>query len=118
MYVIGEQGIEDELREHGIECLGTEHNGKVVGSSLEIEVDEKIGCVVVGLDRQFNYFKMSYGLVHIQNGAEFIATNRDSTFPAGKGVLLPGAGSIVSAMETCCHKEPKVMGKVSVSYLL
>jgi 4-nitrophenyl phosphatase len=38
-------------------------------------------CFLAGLDRGFNYNKLSEALHHIQRGAVFIATNTDSTYP-------------------------------------
>ncbi len=47
---------------------------------------------------------MLQALMQIQQGALFVATNRDATFPADDGHFLPGAGSIVAAIECCSGK--------------
>ena len=45
-----------------------------------LEVDEDIGAVVVGFDREVNYFKIQTAQLAINElGAEFIATNRAVT---------------------------------------
>lgn len=68
--------------------------------------------VVVGLDMNFNYQKLSLACRAIMKGAKFIATNTDSTLPSKAG-LLPGAGAIVNAIKTVTGVEPVVIGKPS-----
>jgi phosphoglycolate/pyridoxal phosphate phosphatase family enzyme len=97
-FVVGEKGLIEEL---GIAGLAT--------TVEETNVD----VVVAGLDRQFSYDKLSLALKCIQNGAAFLATNRDATYPAEDGKMLPGAGSLISALETASGKEPVVTGKPS-----
>ena len=55
-------------------------------------------AVVVGLDPQLTYGRIAVAADAIRAGARFIATNRDPTYPAERG-LMPGAGSIVAAIE-------------------
>ena len=45
-------------------------------------------------------------------GAEFIATNRDATYPV-EGNVIPGGGSIVAAVAAAAEREPITMGKPS-----
>ena len=68
--------------------------------------------VVVGLDREVNYWKLRAGLRAILKGARFIATNTDKTYPASDG-LDPGAGAIVAALKESSGVEPEVIGKPS-----
>lgn len=95
VFIVGEDGLKSELEWQGIQTGWRGAN-----------------IVLVGLDRDFNYQKMSLALRLIQNGAEFIATNTDSTLVTEKGIL-PGGGSIVSAVATACGREPIVIGKPS-----
>ena len=46
------------------------------------------------------------------DGALFVATNRDATFPTPDG-LVPGSGAIVAAVATAAQTEPVVIGKPS-----
>ena len=69
-----------------------------------------VDYVVVGLDRDFHYLKLTRAYHAIIEGAKFIATNRDATFPAEKGTL-PGGGAIVAAIEIATGKHPIVIGK-------
>jgi len=94
VFCIGEQGMKDEFRRHGI----------------SIVEDDSAGIVVVGLDRTINYEKLSAGYRAIAKGAGFIATNCDVVYPVEDG-YLPGAGALVAAMESCTGKKPFVIGK-------
>jgi 4-nitrophenyl phosphatase len=68
--------------------------------------------LVVGLDRHFTYEKISQGLDMIQRGAQFIACNRDKSFPVEGGKLLPGCNAMIAAIESASGKSPDyVVGK-------
>lgn len=95
VFIIGEDGLKSELEWQGIDVGWRDSN-----------------IVLVGLDREFNYQKISRALRLIQNGADFIATNTDNTLITESGIL-PGGGSIVRAVETACGKEPIIIGKPS-----
>lgn len=95
VFVVGEEGLKSELEWQGIQTGWR-------GSNI----------VVVGLDTEFNYQKLALALRLIQNGADFIATNTDNTLVTEKGIL-PGGGSIVSAVSTAAGREPIVIGKPS-----
>ncbi len=79
---------------------------------LTVEDWRLADCVVIGLDKDFNYAKLKAAYRAIINGARFIATNIDSTIPSEDG-LDPGAGSIVAAVREAVGKEPIVVGKPS-----
>jgi 4-nitrophenyl phosphatase len=66
--------------------------------------------VVVGLDRQFDFAKLSAASGAVRAGARFIATNDDATFPTPDG-FTPGAGSIVAAVATAGGTDPTIAGK-------
>jgi 4-nitrophenyl phosphatase len=69
--------------------------------------------VVVGADFGVNYEKLKIATLAIRNGAAFVATNGDKTFPTEEG-QIPGAGSIVAAIEAAGGKAPDiVVGKPS-----
>ncbi|NLC56879.1 MAG: HAD-IIA family hydrolase [Armatimonadetes bacterium] len=100
-YVVGEEGIVDELSRVGV---------RVVQG-----VDEqRVESVVVGLDREFSYRKLCAAQQAILNGARFIATNTDKTFPVEGGKLIPGGGALVAAVQACTGIEPTVIGKPEV----
>ncbi|MEW6348501.1 MAG: HAD-IIA family hydrolase [Thermodesulfobacteriota bacterium] len=67
--------------------------------------------VVVALDREFSYEKLSRAGRCIRGGARFWATNRDPGYPVG-GDVLPGAGSLVAAVSVASGRDPdRVFGK-------
>jgi HAD superfamily hydrolase (TIGR01450 family) len=69
-------------------------------------------AVVVGLDLEISYDKIDTASRAIRRGAEFVATNVDSTYPTPSG-LAPGAGSIVAAIATAADAVPVTCGKPS-----
>ena len=95
VFVVGEGGI--------IEALAD------VGHSTTVDPAEA-NAVIVGLDRDFAYHKLSLASEAIRAGARFIATNTDPTFPTETG-LEPGSGSIVDSVQTASGQKPEVAGK-------
>lgn len=66
--------------------------------------------VVVGLTRSLTYETIAGAMTAIMNGARFIATNDDTSFPTEDG-LAPGCGSIVAAIAAAADEQPEVAGK-------
>ncbi|MGC5328221.1 TIGR01457 family HAD-type hydrolase [Brevibacillus sp. SYSU BS000544] len=103
IYLIGESGIEEALKEKGF-----------------ILTAEKPEYVVVGIDRKFTYEKLAIATTAIRNGATLIATNGDAALPTEKG-LFPGNGSLVAAVSVASATQPIVIGKpesIIVEYAL
>lgn len=100
IFIIGEIGLREELETMGHTVLNSPSNFK--------DVD----FVIVGLDRDFKYHNLAIAQKCILEGkAQFYATNTDATLPSATG-LLPGAGVMVNALETCTSKKPiKIFGK-------
>ena len=102
-YVVGEKGLIEELEGQGLHVI-TRKECWEGGADF----------VVVGMDRSFDYWKIATAMRAIREGALFIATNADKTFPSEEG-LLPGAGTMVAAISTASGKEPDiVVGKPNV----
>lgn len=97
VYVIGENGLKQALKDAGFILTDT----------------EDVDFVVAGLDRQFNYEKLTTATLAIQKGATFIATNRDTNLPNERG-MLPGAGSLISAIQTATDIKPIVIAKPEI----
>jgi 4-nitrophenyl phosphatase len=100
--VIGEDGLMRELSEAGLTPCHAGGAGAVPGG--------RPAAVVVGMDRGFSYAMLAAAQAAIGDGALFVATNRDATFPTAHG-LLPGAGAIVAAVATAAKQEPVLLGK-------
>jgi 4-nitrophenyl phosphatase len=92
-FVIGEQGLYDELK----------------GVGIAVTEDERPDWVVVGICRRFTYELMDEAQRRIRNGARFLATNRDEHFPDSGGRIRPGAGALVAAVAASASKQPDVV---------
>ncbi|CAA0815445.1 Phosphoglycolate phosphatase 2 [Striga hermonthica] len=118
VYVIGEEGILEELELAGFTGLGGPKDGKrtvhLKPNNL-FEHDKNVGAVVVGLDQYINFYKLQYATLCIREnpGCLFIATNRDAVGHLTDLQEWPGAGCMVSAVCGSTQKEPIVVGKPS-----
>jgi 4-nitrophenyl phosphatase len=70
----------------------------------------KVDGVVVGMDRQFDFKKMSNAMRCILNGASFYGTNPDPSFPAEDG-LMTGCGAILDSIKVSSGAKPRIFGK-------
>jgi 4-nitrophenyl phosphatase len=93
VYIIGERGLQEALRERGFT------NG-----------DSECLAVVVGLDRELTYDKLRRATLLIRSGSAFIGANPDPSLPSPDGDV-PGAGSILAALETATGTQPVIVGK-------
>jgi HAD superfamily hydrolase (TIGR01457 family) len=94
VYTVGEEGLRREL----------------TGCGLKVVEEEPVDVVVAGIDLHFTYEKLKKAATLVRKGAKFVSTNRDATYPTEEG-LFPGAGSIVSAIQTASGRRPNNMGK-------
>ncbi|CAI5452208.1 unnamed protein product [Caenorhabditis angaria] len=120
VYLIGEQGLRDEMDELGIEYFGhgneenkkeiTEDNGAFI---YDIKLENNVGCVVVGYEKHFNYLKMMKAANYLKDDSVlFIATNEDETYPGPIAhVIIPDAGPIVASIKCVSGREPITVGK-------
>lgn len=121
VFVVGEAGIENELRTEGVSFIGgtdpslrrdmtpEDWNGIADGSLL----DPEVGVVLCGLDFHINYLKLSIAFHYLRRGAVFLATNTDSTFPMNHN-FFPGAGSIsIPLINMLGGTRPLALGKPS-----
>lgn len=84
---------------------------KAIVTGAGFQLDEfTASAVVVGIDREITYHKIKVASKLIREGAEFIGTNPDKTFPTPRG-LEPGAGSIIASVAAAAEKEPLYVGK-------
>lgn len=118
VYVIGGEGIMEELQLAGYTGLGGPEDGKKTAewkSNCLFEHDKSVGAVVVGLDPFINYYKLQYGTLCIREnpGCLFIATNQDAVGHMTDLQEWPGAGCMVAAICGSTQKEPIVVGKPS-----
>jgi 4-nitrophenyl phosphatase len=93
--IVGEAGLRQAALEEG----------------LQIVDDGQADWVIAGLDRAFDYEKLTSATRAIMAGARFVATNADALLPIEGGQVVPGAGSIVAAIQTATAVAPVVVGK-------
>uniref|UniRef100_A0A6P4FWS4 Glycerol-3-phosphate phosphatase-like isoform X2 n=1 Tax=Drosophila rhopaloa TaxID=1041015 RepID=A0A6P4FWS4_DRORH len=116
VYVVGGQGIIDELKLVGIESLPLDHPSLQGFSMMEhvptIFLDPHVGAVVVGNDKDFNMIKLTKACCYLKDpDVMFVATNRDMAIPAAPGRLVPRAGVMVSAIQAASQRMPFTCGK-------
>jgi len=94
VYVVGEDALRQTLRDAEVP-LG----------------DREPDTVLVGICRHITYEILDTASTFVRQGSEFLATNRDATYPLEGGRLQPGAGAIVAAIEVASGRSPRVLGK-------
>jgi HAD superfamily hydrolase (TIGR01450 family) len=67
-------------------------------------------AVVVGFHREFDYEELDRASGAVRDGARFVATNLDATYPVAGG-MIPGSGAIAAAVATASGRTPEVAGK-------
>jgi 4-nitrophenyl phosphatase len=98
VYVIGEAGLRAEMEQAGL---------RVIDDRDPAPAD----YVVAGLDRALTYAKLRRAHDEITlNGATFVATNRDATYPMESGEI-PGGGAIVVPIEYSTGTAAVTIGK-------
>ncbi len=100
VFVLGENGIVSALREKGFTPI------------TDPEDETRPIAVVSSFDRQLTFNKLRRAALHVRAGAALYATNADRSFPTPEG-LIPGAGSILAALETATDVKAIVIGKPS-----
>ncbi|KAF7319590.1 4-nitrophenylphosphatase [Mycena chlorophos] len=121
VYVIGMKGMEEELADEGVSFIGGTDPADATlqpFSLSDFALDPTVGAVVCGLDTAINYTKLSKAFQYLTRnpGCHFLATNEDSTYPAGDG-LLPGAGAISAPLRYALGRDPVAIGKPAKTML-
>jgi len=93
VYAIGGEGLRTALTGHGFTL--TEENARYV---------------VVGWDPDLTWRKLARATLLIRQGAGFVGTNPDVTFPGEEG-LVPGNGAQLAALQAATDVAPVVIGK-------
>lgn len=93
--IIGDDGLYHHLNEEGF---------------TRTDFADDADFVVAGMSRGITYDRLAEATLAIRNGAHFIGTNSDASFPDERG-QLPGAGSLLALLETASGVAPTVIGK-------
>jgi 4-nitrophenyl phosphatase len=126
VYVVGANGLREEIRATGIPVRdasslpGIEPPGAAAADGVDpgamrryltsVPLPPPADTVVVGLDLHVTYAKIAEAQRCVLAGARFICSNRDRAYPV-EGRLLPGAGTIVAAIEVATDRTAIGIGK-------
>jgi HAD superfamily hydrolase (TIGR01450 family) len=94
--VVGGSGLRMAVRDRGLRPVSTATESPV--------------AVVQGIAPGLSYGLLSEGALAVRQGALFVASNRDSTMPTGRGEL-PGNGAMVRVIAAATGVEPVYAGK-------
>jgi len=100
LFVIGEEGLHQPLKEKGFKIIDSESYSE----------SNTADFVVCGLDRELTWKKLATACLHLNAGAQFIATNADTSLPTEQGPVA-GNGAILAALEAASKISPTVIGK-------
>ena len=106
VFVIGEDGLKQPLQQYGFELTDlyqvNQPDKSISGQGADI--------VVSGLDRKLTWDKLATATLNIKAGAEFYATNADTTLPTELGEVM-GNGGTLAALEVATGVKPTSIGK-------
>lgn len=77
---------------------------------MEEHLDLSIQAIVVGWDPEMTFAKQCLIGFHVQHGVKLFGTNPDKYTMIGK-YKIPGAGSIIAAIETGFAVQAEIIGK-------
>lgn len=133
------QHVTDKLRGLGVECeadrvttsghvaarcarqlVGDRQPAFLVGSAsladecaaedLAVTEDpQKAAVVIVGLDVSFSYDRLAAAMAALARGIPLVGCNRDPSYPGAGGVLLPGCGPLLAAVESAAGRSADVV---------
>lgn len=91
-------------------CAGPGVVDALVAAGLRPVDRPPADAVVVGFHRGFDFDELDRASRAVREGARFISTNLDATYPVAGG-LMPGSGAITAAVATASGQPPEVAGK-------
>ncbi|CUM62837.1 uncharacterized protein PRCAT00000395001 [Priceomyces carsonii] len=123
IWILGEKGIEIELKELGYVPLGGTDKRLDVPfdtSNELLSIDPEVKAVVVGSTKDLNYMRISLTLLyllHENKSLPFIGANIDRSYPGPHGLTLPAGGCVVKFMEYAADRVAENIGKPSTVFL-
>lgn len=103
VYCFGTDGLHDELKSFGISMASS---------------PEEASVVLIGLDTNINYERISRLLPLRNKACSLVACNRDKFFPSDNGIMQLGCGFIVSLVEEVLERKVDyIVGKPN-TYML
>jgi len=98
VWVLGEEGLMDELR---------------LASVAIAQVPKDADWVVISLHEKVNYEDLNHAFVAVRHGARILATNADRTFPRHDGDAIDVAGMLGAITNSTGKHVDLVVGKPS-----
>jgi 4-nitrophenyl phosphatase len=95
VYALGEAGLRTALTDAGFTL---------------VEDPFTADFVVSGINFNLTYRMLEDATLGIRNGARFIGTNIDPTYPSERG-QIPGTGSVLALLEAASGIKPTIIGK-------
>lgn len=125
VYLIGSDGLHEELTKAGIICFGhgpDPMHDKDFDDDVFLDKNaflyrdhfkKDVGAVIVGFEKYFNYVKLIKAANYLQNeNCLFLGTNEDETSPGPyEKTVIPDTGPILAAVKLASGREPLVIGK-------
>lgn len=105
-FVIGEEGLRQPLQQYGFTLTDLYQVNQPDKGITDIGAD----IVVSGLDRKLTWDKLATATLNIKAGAQFFATNSDTTLPTELGEVM-GNGGTLAALEAVTGIKPVSIGK-------
>jgi 4-nitrophenyl phosphatase len=93
VFVVGEKALVQSIQARGF-----------------VVSDDATEIVVAALDRQLTYARLAHATRLIRNGARFIGTNPDKTWPS-ETEITPGAGAVLAFLEAATDVKPFIVAK-------
>ncbi|MGP4061411.1 TIGR01457 family HAD-type hydrolase [Halobacillus sp. H74] len=93
VFVIGEHGLYGALENEGL-----------------LLVEKDADYVVIGIDREINYEKLTQACLEVRQGAVLLSTNGDIAIPTERG-MVPGNGALTAVISVSTGTEPIFVGK-------
>lgn len=97
VFLVGTRALCDEFAEFGIEVAGRD--------------DDRVDFVVVGFDRELEYWKLERACELIHRGVPFVATHPDLVCPLKEHRFIPDCGAICEMIEHAVGRKPVHFGK-------
>ena len=97
IFLVGGAGLREACVEAGLRLV-------------EGRAGRSAGVVIVSGTPDLTYDHIRDAAFAVRDGATFLATNADPTFPAADG-LWPGAGAVLAAIEVASGRKAEVLGK-------
>ncbi|KAL0979286.1 hypothetical protein UPYG_G00183210 [Umbra pygmaea] len=113
VFVIGREGLRNELREAGIH-LNTDEDDEPGATIFNCTLASDVKAVLVGHDDKFTFLKLAKASCYLRDpDCLFLATDADPWHLLKDERILPGSGCLTAALEAASGRKAIVIGKPS-----